>query len=395
MYFLKKKEMCCGCGACKNACENKCIEMKENKYGFIYPEMIYPEKCIQCRACEKVCPVLKEVMNNNEIKVYAAQNKDIDVKKQSSSGGVFTLLAEEILKRKGIVYGAVFDEKLKVYHRGVTEYEELAKLRGSKYVQSDLGNCYSEIKKRLINNQEVLFSGTPCQIAGLYTFLRKQYNNLYTIEVVCHGVPSNKVFRKYTESLEKKHSASIKKFTFRNKEEGWTNYKLRAEFDNGEIFIEYGYENLYMKGYIKNLYIRPSCTACHFKNFTSESDILLGDYWGVETKFADFRDNTGVSLMFINTVKGRKLFENIEGRLYYMETDLDHAIRFNPCILYSVSIHKKSKYFYKMMNDKEFEELVEKCLKEKKESKSHYYYRAALNLIRVKLGYVEKGKING
>lgn len=387
MYFLNDKKDCCGCSACLNICPKKCIKMKYDEEGFRYPYIYNEEICIECKLCEKTCPILNNEGKNIIPQAYACKNIDKEVRKESSSGGIFTLIAEFILNNNGIIFGAIFDEKFNVVHEEINDKNQLYKVRGSKYSQSDLRDSYSRIKKYLDNNRLVLFSGTPCQVGGLHKFLRKKYNNLYTVDVACHGVPSPEIFNKYKKYLENKYNSRIVDFSFRSKEEGWTNYKLKVLFENGQVFSEYGYENLYMKGFIKDLYIRPACSDCKFKSFSSGSDIMLADYWGYDTKFKDFDNNTGVSLVFINSNNGGQLFEAIKKDINLEKTEVEHATKYNPCIIKSVKIHKKSKRFYKKINYMDFNSLVSECIAERKETKIEYYCRAIINIIKIKLGY--------
>lgn len=387
MFFLKNKQDCCGCSACLNICPNNCIKMKADNEGFLYPYIKEKENCTNCKACEKVCPIVKDDVREIIPEVYACKNKNEIEREESSSGGIFTLLAKQILKKNGVVYGALFDERFNVYHNKIDNEDELYKLRGSKYTQSNIGDCYKTVKNDLINDKKVLFSGTPCQIAGLKSFLKKDYENLYTVDVVCHGVPSPKVYSLYIDYIEKKYNSKIKKFTFRSKEEGWKNYKLKFEFENGKIFSQYGYENLYMRGFTRDLYIRPSCNNCKFKNFMSGSDITLGDYWGIDKVLKDFDDNKGISLVCINSNKGKNLFESVLNKIETRNSNIEDAIFENKCIINSVKRHSKSNTFYKKIENEDFDKLVSKCIKVRKETKLEYYVRALKNTIKIKLGY--------
>lgn len=347
---------CTGCGACSNICPKKCIEMVEDEKWFKHPQIDYT-KCIHCNQCKNVCPVLKDNISSKPLEAYAAFSIDEKIRMSSSSGGVFSLLATEILKSKGIVVGATLNNH-KVEHIVIDNLKDLKKLKKSKYVQSDIKFAYKEVKKKLDKNIKVMFSGTACQVAGLKSYLKKDYTNLICVDVVCHGVPSPKVFDKYLDSIEEENNIKVTDVNFRSKVNGWNPFSIDVDGDNRKIISEGIYDNVYMKAFLQNLILRNSCYECKFKNFKAQSDITLGDYWGIEQVHGDdnkFLDNKGVSLVFINTIKGRNIFNNICSELYYKKTDIDEACKYNTAITKSVN---KSEKYEKYWNNVSFEDTL-------------------------------------
>jgi len=330
--------------------------MSHDKDGFIHPEMD-TERCIDCGLCKKVCPIInKNNKTKDPIDFIAATNKDDKIRLSSSSGGLFTLFAEWILDSKGIVFGAAYNDKWEVYHISVEKKEDISKLRGSKYVQSFIGDTYSQAEKELKKGRLVLFTGTPCQIAGLHSFLGRQYNNLFLIDVLCHGVPSSRVFQLYIR--EKSNNKDISYINMRSKKEGWKNY----HFDINDYSKLYK-RDTYMKAFIENLILRPSCYKCLFKNGKSFSDISLGDFWGVKKYHKEIDDDKGLSLVIINSEKGKQLFEklNIENvtRVLYQEA-LIHNSGFSGIIR---PHRNRSKFFKELQKTENVSELIEYMLK--------------------------------
>lgn len=356
--ITKENADCCGCGACVNVCPKKCIVMQEDNNGFRYPK-IDDKICIKCGLCEKICPInnYKSSKTFDSI-TFACQNLNIDERMCSSSGGMFVLFAKYILSQNGIVYGATFEDNL-VKHISVDSVNDLSKLLGSKYLQSNITDCYTEIESFLRTNKLVLFSGTGCQIAGLRSYLGKDYDNLFLIEIVCHGVPSEKIFRKYIKELENKENSKIVNINFRNKVKGWKNYEVTVYFENGTILSEDASKNSFMLGFIHNLYLRPSCLTCKFKKMNSGSDILLGDFWGVDELGFPWNDNKGSSVVVLNTEKAKTIFDHISNLIHSQKVDLSLAVRFNPCICessksnISENIYEEyEKYSLKEVNEK-------------------------------------------
>lgn len=344
MITIVDKTDCCGCSACKNVCPQKCIALSFDKEGFCYPQ-IKEGECVDCGLCETVCPVNHSPQQAENIGVYAIKNKRENIRLTSSSGGVFSLLAKQVVDAGGIVFGAVM-EGSKVIHTGITDEENLPRLRGSKYVQSEIGNTFEQAKSYLDSGKSVLFSGTPCQISGLVSFLKKPYENLLLVDCICMGVPSPMIWGKYIAFLEKEHGAKASKIIFRDKAKGWKNYNLHIDFENGNSHEKSHKEDLFLKGFEKRLFLRPSCHACEFKSFKTLSDITLGDYWGVHTLFDDFDDDKGVSLVLTHTKRGENKLKSIQDSIIIREAPLEHAISTHRSMMMSIEPNSKREAFF-------------------------------------------------
>lgn len=359
MINIEEKNKCCGCHACFNICPKNAIEMIEDEKGFKYPQ-IDENECINCGLCEKVCPILNKRKITNKPKSYACINKDEGIRKKSSSGGIFTLIAEEIINRGGVVFGAKFDNDFNVIHSYTNNKEELYKLRGSKYVQSIIGDNYKIVKSFLEEGKYVLFTGTPCQVEGLYAFLQKDYDNLYTEDIICHGVPSPKAWKKYKEELEKQNNSKIKTMNFRDKSDGWMTYCLNYEFENSNSYKEVNSKSNYMQAFLKDLSIREACYDCKFKTKNRKSDITLADFWGIQNIKPEMNDNKGTSLVIVNSLKGVDLFERIKERINFVETNFEESIKYNPSMTCSPQIPKNREKFFEDLDDMDFDKLVNK-----------------------------------
>ena len=363
MISILSKSKCCGCYGCTNVCPKQCIDMKIDNEGFWYPE-VDKDKCIDCSLCEKVCPAIN-TQSKEEFKTiaYACKNRNENVRVSSSSGGVFTSLCEYIINNDGVVFGAAFNNNFEVEHMEATTLEECEKFRGSKYVQSKIGETYKNAKKYLDEGRIVLFSGTQCQIKGLNLFLRKKYDNLIAVDIICHGVPSPLVFDIHKENLKKSYCSKITNIGFRDKSKGWKKFSYITNFDNGEKYSKLLNEDIYMIGFLKDLYLRSSCYNCEAKNFKSNSDISLADYWGVQNKHPEFDDDKGVSLILVNSEKGKSIFNKISNNLEVITTELDYAISHNPCIVRPVKYNDKREKFFKKLNNNNLEQLIDKYTK--------------------------------
>ena len=343
MINITDKHNCCGCGACVQRCPRKCITMQSDKEGFAYP-VVDTKQCSDCRLCDKVCPVINQQPERQPIATYAAINIDQAVRDESSSGGIFTLLAEETINKGGVVFGASFNEKWEVEHIFVDNANDLGRLRGSKYVQSNIGGSYSMAEKFLKECKEVLFSGTPCQIAGLKRFLRKEYKNLKTVDFVCHGTPSPLVWKKYLDEVcHANKIGNITDIQFRNKAEGWKKFSLQIKYVNHDgkemILRETLDDNIFMKCFLSNLCLRPSCYQCPARSGKSNSDITLGDLWGAEYICSEIDDDHGISLVMVR--KEQELPQCNKIVIPYNE-----VLKYNPSISTDVAIpHKRSKFF--------------------------------------------------
>ncbi|MDE6024410.1 MAG: Coenzyme F420 hydrogenase/dehydrogenase, beta subunit C-terminal domain [Lachnospiraceae bacterium] len=364
MLDVINKEKCSGCYACANKCPQNCIKMKMDKEGFRYP-CIDKNKCIDCHLCEKVCPIINQEGIDNNPKAYACINKNEDIRLESSSGGIFSLLAECVIEQGGIVYGAAFNDKYEVEHIGITNIDELYKLRGSKYVQSNIGNVYSEIEKQLEAGQLVYFSGTPCQVGGLLSFLSKSYNNLICQDIVCHGVPSPKIWKQYLEMHNREYNDIPTQINFRQKDAGWSMYELNIKYMNNNSYKCYHRNDVYMKAFLGNMDLRPSCYHCHFKSLNRLSDITLADFWGVDNVVDDMNDNKGTSLVFINSEHGNILFHKIKDEMIYKEVDINKAVVSNPCAYESVQEPKVRKHFFDKIDKVGFDKYIKRVTKDK------------------------------
>jgi coenzyme F420-reducing hydrogenase beta subunit len=302
MIEIKEKEMCTGCYGCENICPQDCITMEKDYEGFSYP-IVNKKSCTNCGLCEKVCPMLHEVELHEQPVAYAAYNKNEKIRMQSSSGGLFTLIAEQIINEEGVVFGVGFDESFNVTHSYVECKEELIRFRGSKYIQSEIGDAYKQAKDFLIQGKKVLFTGTPCQIAGFKFYLGKDYENLICQDIVCQGVPSPLAWSKYLESRIRKqgNGKQIREITFRSKDESWKQYKLKISFEADNIYQENKSNDKYLRAFMKFISIRPSCFRCKFKGEHRASDITLADFWGIQNVISNMDDDKGISLVIINS----------------------------------------------------------------------------------------------
>lgn len=334
---------CCGCSACVQRCPQNCIQMIENSEGFLYPKIDY-DKCTGCGLCEKVCPMLFEQKGkNSDVEAYGGWNRDEEVRSHSSSGGGFSLLADCLLEKGGVIYGAAMCSDMVVRHRRIESKDDLACLRGSKYVQSDVNKTYVAAKEDLERGCYVLFTGTPCQIAGLKTFLGKEYDRLYTCDFICHGVPSPLVFRKYIEWLNSYCNDRVVAFLFRNKIAPWrqTGQQMGtvATYASGKErrFIP-AYKDAFMNGFLSDLYLRKSCYACHFKHPVPEeivADITLADFWKVNRVDQSINSEKGTTLLLINTRHGNELFEQVKKGFAGKKVDALKAVAGNASYFYS------------------------------------------------------------
>ena len=360
---LKKKNLkCSGCTAFFAICHKDAITMQADSEGFKYP-VIDKNKCIDCGLCCKVCPL--ENMYGNFVKdktSFACSAKDENFTKQSSSGGVFAILANMYIKEQAVIYGAAFDYNWNVCHIRADKKDELKRLYTSKYVQSDIGNTFRQVKNDLDNGKKVLFAGTPCQVAGLKSYLQKDYLNLLAVDFICHGVPSPLVWQRYIDKLEQDLKSKITEISFRDKKDGWKSFNFKLMTANGDVFYEKHGDNTYMKGFLKDLYLRPSCYDCKFKTLQRASDITLADFWGIEKIISDMNIDEGVSLCWSSSEKGKQVLADVLNRTDYYEVKLREAIKHNSSAIKSVEMHKNRDKFFEEVNnsDADIISLIEK-----------------------------------
>ena len=325
------KDLCCGCGACEQICPTQAIHLKINEEGFAYP-VIEEKLCVNCGICVKKCQCIKEISVikcAEEPRVYAAVNNDPQNLKRSSSGGVAFLLGKYIIEQKGVVFGAAYDEEMNIVHKKVETEDELWRLQGSKYAQSIIGRTYRETEESLKQGKKVLFMGTPCQIGGLYHFLGQNYPQLYTMDVICYGVPSSGIYKDYIKWKEKKAKGKIKNINFRSKIIGWGDSVTEIEFLNKRTRRCGSDEDEWYQTFISHVATRESCHHCKYTNFQRMSDITVGDFWGIEKYKPDMDCKAGISKILVNTNKGRELFDGIVPYIWYEEMDAEAAIRPN------------------------------------------------------------------
>ena len=352
-----EKQDCCGCTACLHICPVHCITMHEDEEGFLYP-VIDEGHCIHCHKCETVCPMQKQEDQDTGTAEFAGYCRNEVIRKQSSSGGIFSVLAEWALQQNGVVVGAAFDENFGVYHIAIETEADLPKLRGSKYVQSRLGNTYPEIKRYLEMGRKVLFTGTACQIAGLKKYLNQPYENLYTVDVLCHGVPSPKLWRMYLAAQEKRYGTPIEKIELRSKKYGWNNFSVTIDFADKQQYCVRFFEDQFMKMFLGNLDLRPSCYACPFKEFPRISDMTIGDSWGIEKVMPDLGDDKGISVILVHSQKGVRMLREVQEKLITREVKLDEVLPPTADSRKSAAMHpNRKKYLKGLKNGESFEVL--------------------------------------
>lgn len=383
MLEIKNKCDCCGCAACDNICPQNCITMIEDDEGFLYPT-VNQQRCINCNLCVHVCPMIKaqnvsNPENTEKHAAYAAYAKDKDLRLHSSSGGVFSLSAEWILQQGGIVFGAAYDRNFLVHHIAIERVEDLSVLRGSKYLQSRTEKAFQQVRDYLDTGKLVLYTGTACQIAGLKRYLRKEYPNLYTIDVLCHGVPSPKVWKKYIECMQ--NDSHLKDINFRDKVHGWKQFSLTMKYENGIIDTQVFGKNPYMRMFLKNICLRPSCYACRYKEMDRPSDITIGDAWGIDSYMPEMDDDNGTSVVITHSHRGSEMLEAIEEKMVVRKAELDQILPPSADSRKSVTPHmNRKKFFWKLSTEESFQDL-EKCLYPTKIEKIKHKGKKLLRLV--------------
>lgn len=365
MVQIKNKTNCCGCNACGDICPTGAITFEVDTEGFWYPK-VKNEKCVKCGLCERVCPMLNEALgkknNLTEPECYAAEHKSVEVIFSSTTGGMFSALADVMYIQQGYVGGAIHNDDFSVSHFISNDKADLQKLRRSKDLQSNAEGFYWKVKELLLAGEKVLVCGVPCQMAGLQTFLEKDYENLITVDLICAGVNSPKVWQRYLTYIEEKNGSKIVWTENKSKEYGWNNLTQKFVFENGNEFFDTRKTSLFTQGYIEShLYCRPSCYECRFKGFPRVADITIGDYWGITNHSKSHNSNLGTNVVMVNSEKGKMYFEKIKRRINYEETPLAWAVEGNPALVTSISkISSRRKEFFDDLDKMPFDAVVDK-----------------------------------
>lgn len=350
MIRITDKKNCCGCSACVQRCPKQSIRLEEDTEGFLYPK-VNEETCIKCGLCEKVCPILNQADKLPVQEVLAVKNPDEEERMNSSSGGVFLPLARKVINKGGVVFGAVYDESWEVHNVYAEKIEDIYPMMGSKYLQSRIETAYRDAERFLKQGREVMFVGSPCQIAGLRTFLRnKEYPNLLAVDFLCHGVPSPGVWRRYLAETYGGYDAKKQS-------------RLQATAGkNSVLSSDIHYDNPFMRGFLSDIYLRPSCYECKCKNGVNHSDLTIGDYWAARVTDQDFDDDKGVGLVLVNTLKGKEYFDWLN--MTVRKSDLDKANLCNGGFNEHTHAHPKRALFFALLyQGKTIKDAVDICLK--------------------------------
>ena len=380
MPNLCSKELCSGCSACYAACPRHAIKMAADKEDFLRPQ-IDVALCVNCELCTKVCPSLNHGESREPLAVYAAQARDTDLRMKSSSGGIFSLLARQVISRGGIVFGAGFDHAdWRVIHKSAENEEELEDLRGSKYVQSDMGDTFAAVKRELATGREVLFVGTPCQVAGLRNYLHHSAptsnaytSNLLTADLICHAAPSPLAWRKYLEQRTAESASAkgrvsapaegrnIRRISFRQKNFGWKRFSLSLRFANDKEYLVDLNNDPFLRGFLSELYNRPSCHNCQCRELRSGADITIADYWRCWETFPEFQDDTGTSMVLLNTERGKSEFASIEKTISCVVSTYEDVKRVNPAVVRSLPANlERGRFFKELAKARQFDAIVAK-----------------------------------
>lgn len=387
IVLFKEKKDCCGCGACEAICPKKAISMKKDEFGFEYPE-IDKLKCVKCGLCKDTCAYQNGLKSESIKKCFAASSKEDKVILNSASGGIFTSLAKRFLQDDGIVYGCALEEKdnkLFPHQLRIDAEEDLVKIQGSKYVQSSMRDSYQQVKKDLKENKRVLYSGTPCQIASLKRYLKVEYENLYTIDIICHGTPSVSLFQDYVDFVENKVKGKVVNIVFRDKSEGWGIFLGRIDYinDKGKKKVMYFKTNTssYYNLFLKSETYRENCYSCKYASDKRVSDITIGDYWGIEKEHPEYllenggllNSQKGISFIMVNTLNGEALLEKYKNQFYLLESDFEKAARENNQLKKPSTFSKDRSQIIELYKNEGYK-AVDKWFFDKKGIKKYLFY---------------------
>ena len=410
MVENKDNKNCCGCEACVQKCPKKCISLVQDKEGFWYPH-VDESLCIGCKLCDKVCPYNEKSefsLSKSEEKLFAYKNDSSDILKESSSGGAFTELATCIIEHGGVVYGAAFKDDWSVHHICIDNIEGLKKLRGSKYVQSNIEDCYIDAERKLQKGIMVLFTGTPCQILGLKNFLRKDYPKLLTVDFICHGVPSPGIWKRYLdEEFGKEETCRLQAadgkntvlnsslnakspigdIKFRDKTDGWEKFrfvvrrKSAVKADKNSVLLsDIHRDNPFMKGFLSDIYLRPSCYNCPAKKGRSGSDIQMADFWGIREVDRKFYSSKGVSMLIVHTQKGMDFLNKMKGWIKQIDEQVELL---NQSYSHCAIPHPRREEFFYRVDNEDLISVINELTKQKITERVYFYIRVCLKYFRI------------
>lgn len=352
------EDRCTGCCTCYNVCPKECITMTENELGRIMPK-IDTQKCVGCSLCVKSCPANNKSQFNKPEEAYAVWNLDNIDREESSSGGAATVFARKIINDGGVVFGSKYDKELNLKNQIVTSDKDIDSLKGSKYFQSHIGNSYTKLKENLDQDKKVLFIGTPCQVDGLNFFLKKKYENLVSVDFICHGVPPSKYFREHMSALKNKIKSNITDVKFRGKDD----FKFAVYSGDKKVYLRNCSVDLYYLGFLKGLYHRDCCYKCKYAGINRVSDITIGDFWGLEDLNLKDRGVERVSVVLPNTDKGKEFFENCNEKLFSVKRSVEEIVGKNEQLRHPTAVHEKGEMFKKYYVKYGFEKAAMKCLR--------------------------------
>jgi acetyltransferase-like isoleucine patch superfamily enzyme/coenzyme F420-reducing hydrogenase beta subunit len=385
MIHITQKADCCGCNACGDVCSHHAISFKTDREGFWYPE-VDMTACTDCGHCETVCPIINvEALKRNDLpqpECYAAEHKNLEVVFDSTSGGMFSALADIMYRSGGYVGGAIFNEDFSVRHYISNDKHDLAKLRSSKYLQSNLEGFFAQVQGLLKNGEKVLVCGAPCQMAALRAFIRKDYENLIIADYICRGINSPKVWRKYLDSFEERYGSKVIYCKAKSKEFGWRNLTQKVVLENGKAYYETQEQSNFTKGYLRtNVYCRPSCYDCKFKGYPRIADITLADFWGIERVDQSMEKDLGTSLVMVNSQKGQAFFDKAKQRINYKAVDFKEAEAGNPALnkpLGRPVVDREQ--FFDDLDKMSFLEIADKYIKPEPQNKLRAFLRKGYHL---------------